>query len=133
MNREWPETGDTDELGRDIEIAHALSLLDPASQDPNYWFRFRTWVMTGAARELARRRMVARVTVGDVVHSWARTLVPTALLAAMVAGLLLWRNEIPAPMSLEELLVSDLGGETIPVMASPARTRDAAIFAMEAF
>ncbi len=133
MNREWLESGDTDELGRDIEIAQALSLMDPASWDPNYWMRFRTWVMSGAARELARRRRAARLTVGDVVQSWARALVPTALLAAALAGLLLWRGFAPIPMSVEELLVSEIEGETIPVMASRARTRDAVIFAAEAF
>jgi hypothetical protein len=133
MNREWPDTGMRDELGRDVEISQALSAIDPASQDPNYWPRFRTWVMTGAGRELARRRMVARMTVGDVVHSWARTLVPTALLAAVLAGLLLWRSGSPVFMSVEELLVSEIEGETIPVMASPARAREAAIFAVEAF
>jgi hypothetical protein len=133
MNREWPDIGERDELGRDAELALALSALDPASQDPNYWPRFRSWVMQGAGRELSRRRMVARMTVGDVVHSWARTLVPTALLAAMVAGLLLWRSGSPAFASVEELLVSELEGETIPVMTSPARVREAVIFAVEAF
>ncbi len=133
MNREWPELGTTDEIGRDIEIAQALWLIDPTHRDPNYWMRFRSWVMSGAARELARRRMVARLTVGDVVQSWARALVPTALLAAALAGLLLWRGVAPVPMSVEELLVSEIEGETIPVMASPARTREAVIFAVEAF
>jgi len=133
MNREWTETGELDELGRDVELAQALSRLDPASDDPNYWLRFRSWVMTGASRELARRRMVARVTVGDVVQSWARALVPTALLAAAAAGFLMWRGLAPVPLSLEEVLVSEVEGETIPVMASPARTREAVLFAVEAF
>ncbi len=133
MNREWRETGETDELGRDMRIAQALHLIDPSSRDPNYWMRFRSWVMTGAAMELARRRVVARLTVGDVVNSWARALVPTALLAAVLAGVLLWRSGMPVPMSVEELLVSEIEGETIPVLASPARTREAVIFAVEAF
>jgi hypothetical protein len=120
-------------LGRDVEIARALSRIDPANDDPNYWLRFRSWVMTNAARELARRRMVGRVTVGDVVHSWARALVPTALLAAVVAGIVLWRSEAPLVVSVEELLVSEVEGETIPVMASPARILEAAMFAVEAF
>ncbi len=133
MNREWRETGETDELGRDMRIAQALQLIDPSSRDPNYWMRFRSWVMTGAAMELARRRVVARLTVGDVVNSWARALVPTALLAAVLAGVLLWRSGMPVPMSVEELLVSEIEGETIPVLASPARAREAVIFAVEAF
>ena len=65
--------------------AAALAVLDPASHDPNYWFRFRSWVMSGAARELSRRRLVARLTVGDVLESWARALVPTAALVAALA------------------------------------------------
>jgi hypothetical protein len=133
MNREWHDTGETDELGRDVELARALSMIDPASRDPNYWMRFRSWVLSGASRELARRRMMAQLTVGDVVGSWARALVPTALLAAVLAGVLLWRSGMPVPMSVEELLVSEIEGETIPVLASPARTREAVLFAVEAF
>lgn len=107
----------TDDLGRDPELEAALSVLDPASRDPNYWFRFRSWVMTGAARELSRRRFVARLTVGDVLESWARALVPTAALVAAIAGLLLLRGEplgdLP-PIGVEELLVSEIEGSTIP-------------------
>lgn len=133
MNREWLETGDADELGRDIEIAQALAYFDPAHEAPDYWLRSRNWVMTGAAAELAHRRMVPRVTVGEVVQSWGRALVPTALLAAMVAGLVLWRSAAPRVVSIEELLVSEIAGETIPVRASTARTQEAIIFAVEAF
>jgi hypothetical protein len=133
MNREWMDDVETDDLGRDVQLAQALALIDPSSRDPNYWLRFRSWVLSGAARELARRRMMARMTVGDVVQSWARALVPTALLAAAVAGLLVWRGFAPVPMSVEELLVSEVEGETIPVMASPARVREAVTFAVEAF
>ena len=134
MNREWNDFVETDALGRDRELAEALFHIDPASQDPNYWLRFRTWVVNGATLELARRRMVAQMTVGDVVHSWARALVPTALLAAVLAGVLLWRfgGSVP-PMTVEELLVSEIQGETIPMMASPARTFEAVSFASESF
>lgn len=133
MNRKWMDDAETDELGRDMQLAEALSLLDPASRDPNFWMRFRSWVLHGAARELARRRMMARMTVGDVVNSWARTLVPTALLAAVLAGIVLWRAGAPLVVSVEELLVSEIEGETIPIMASPARSREAVTFALEAF
>lgn len=133
MNREWNDLVDTDALGRDRELAEALFQIDPASGDPKYWLRFRTWVMNGATLELARRRMMAQMTVGDVVHSWARTLVPTALLAAAVAGIMLWRVGSEPPMTVEELLVSEIQGETIPVMASPARSFEAVTFASEAF
>jgi hypothetical protein len=133
MNREWNDVVETDALGRDRELAEALLLIDPASQDPKYWLRFRTWVMNGATLELARRRMVAQLTVGDVVHSWARALVPTALLAAVLAGVMLWRVGSVPPMTVEELLVSEIQGETIPMMASPARTFEAVSFASESF
>jgi hypothetical protein len=133
MNREWRDTVETDELGRDIELARALAMIDPASGDPNYWLRFRSWVLSGASRELARRRMMAQLTVGDVVGSWARTLVPTALLAAVLAGVVLWRTGTPLPVSVEELLVSEIRGQTIPAMASPVRAADAVTFAAEAF
>jgi len=129
MNREWNDFVETDALGRDRELAEALQYIDPASQDPRYWLRFRTWVMNGASLELARRRMIAQMTVGEVVHSWARALVPTALLAAVLAGVLLWRFGPVPPITVEELLVSEIQGETIPVLASPA----AVIFASERF
>ena len=112
--------GDLDamvEPGRDPEITAALAALDPASGDPNYWFRFRSWVMSSAARELSRRRLVERLTIGDVLESWARALVPTAALVAALAGLLLLRGEpvgdLP-PIGVEELLVSEIEGSTIP-------------------
>ena len=108
----------SDELGRDMELASALKFVDPAMDDPNYWFRFRAWVMENAAPELARRRLVAELTVGDVVTSWARALVPTALAAAVVAGLVLLRGggvqAAGVPVGVEELLVSGLEEETIP-------------------
>jgi hypothetical protein len=107
-----------DELGRDIELASALQFMDPATDDPNYWLRFRSWVMKNAATELARRRLVAELTMGDVVTSWARAVVPTALAAATVAGLVLLRGEAvagtPVPVGVEELLVVGLEEEAIP-------------------
>jgi hypothetical protein len=117
MNRYDEEI--TDELGRDMELAEVLSVLDPAREDPNYWLRFRSWVLGAAAKELSRRRFMAQLTVGDVVQSWARAVVPTALVAALLAGVLLLRESIlssPLPISVEELLVSEIEGETIPMM-----------------
>jgi hypothetical protein len=133
MNRNWNDLLETDDLGRDRELAEALCQLDPASRDPNYWFTFRKWVLRGATRELARRRMIAQMSVGDVVHSWARALVPTALLAAVVAGVVLWRVGSMPPITVEELLVSEIQGETIPVLASPTRTFESVIPASESF
>jgi hypothetical protein len=67
------------------------------------------------------------------VQSWARALVPTALLAAVLAGIMLWKIGSVPPITVEELLVSEIQGETIPVMASPARSFEAVTFASEAF
>jgi hypothetical protein len=125
-----------DDVERDFELEEALAVLDPARGDPNYWLRFRSWVMGAASRELARRRLVTRLTVGDVVTSWARTLVPTAVLTAVVASILLVRSgafAAPQPMGLEELLVSEIEGETIPVMIAPDLGAGAVSFASEDF
>lgn len=126
---------DSDELGRDMELAEALSVLDPARGDPNYWLRFRSWVMGAAARELTRRRLMAQLTVGDVMRSWARTVLPTAVATALVAGLLLIRSSslsAPLPIGVEELLVSEIQGETIPMMLE-ADESGAVAFASEIF
>jgi hypothetical protein len=117
--------------GRDSELEVALSALDPASRDPNYWFRFRWWVMSGAGMELARRRRQLRPTVGDVLESWARALVPTAALVAAFAAMLLVSEEptgeLPAVVVAEELLLSEVEGNTVPIDAS------ALTFAAEVF
>ncbi|HET9949422.1 MAG TPA: hypothetical protein VFQ22_10915 [Longimicrobiales bacterium] len=109
--------------GQDPELAEALALLDPAHGDPDYWRRFRAWVVQGAARELARRRLLARMTVSDVLRSWARTVVPTAVLTAAAAGLLLIRTGLlqsPQPIGVEELLISEIEGDvTLPAPSDP--------------
>ena len=84
-----PERGSNEEPGRDARLTQALRALDPGSTDRGYWPRFHRTVMGAARDELARRRMLADATVSDIVASWARTVVPTALLAAAVAALLL--------------------------------------------
>lgn len=111
-----------DGLGQDPEIAAWLRALDPAAEDPNYWLRFRSWVMESAGPELARRRLLADVTVGDVLQSWSRTLVPTALLAAAVAGLALLRGPVAVdsnPLLVEDLLVAELADDPIPAALAP--------------
>lgn len=118
MIRRIDEFDETEALGRDPELAQALSALDPASDDPNYWLRFHWWVMSNAARELARRRLEVRLTVGDVLEDWARALVPTAALVAVLAGLLLLRSEPVRdwpPIGVEELLLNEVEARTAPV------------------
>ena len=125
-----------DEIGRDMLLAEALDVLDPAHEDANYWFRFRGWVMSEAARELARRRLIVELTVGDVLTSWARTVVPTALLAAAMAGLMLMRTgdvSTQHPIGVEELLVSEISSETVPVLLSRDEPAFVVAFASEIF
>ena len=95
----------------------AMGALDPAANDPRYWERFQERVMLAAAPELRRRRARGEVvTVTDVVLSWGRMLVPTALVAAMAAGLLITPGT-PEPevlgLGLEETLQA-LVDEPVP-------------------
>ncbi len=126
-----------DELGRDMELVSALQFVDPATDDPNYWLRFRAWVMTNAAAELARRRLMAELTMGDVVMSWARAVVPTAVAAAAVAGLVLLRGAgvaaSPIPVGVEELLVVGLEEEAIPSALAADEATASVAFAAERF
>jgi hypothetical protein len=120
-----------EEAAVDAELRAALSALDPATRDPNYWLRFQWWVMSGAAAELSRRRRAVRLTVGDVLESWSRALVPTAALVAALAAMLLLRDEPPAaefrPVVFEQLLVSEVEGNAVP-MDVAAMTFAAEIF-----
>jgi len=129
----------SDELGRDMELATALrGLVDPATGDANYWLRFRAWVLKNAARELARRRHVADLTVGDVLTAWSRALVPTAIAASLAAAILLFQGQQGQPasaevaISLEELLAEGLEEEGFPATLESADV-EAVTFAMERF
>jgi len=111
---------DLDIEEQDLEVSSLLRRLDPASGDPNYWLRFHSWVIRHAKPELARRRLMADLTVGDVLAGWARTLVPAAALAAALAALVFVRsaprpNPGPVAVGVEELLVVGIEDETIPV------------------
>ena len=112
------DAGRTDELGRDMELAERLGVLDPASGDPHYWLRFRASVMGDAARALAHRRLLAELTVSDVLTSWGRAVVPAAL-AAAVAGLMLLRagsvDVTPVAVQLEPFPVAEL--ETLELLS----------------
>jgi hypothetical protein len=119
VSSDWRgDSGATDELGHDVELGDSLSLLDPASGDPNYWLRFRAWVLTNSRSELARRRLLSEITVGGVLASWARTIVPTAVIAAAIGAVVLIRTATsvaPGRITVEEILVDGIEGETIPV------------------
>lgn len=124
------------ELGRDTVVAEALESLDPASLDPNYWFRFHGRVMAGAESELARRRMLANLTVVDLMASWSRTVVPTAMLAAAVAAVVLVRSgagPFQQAVGVEEFLLTDIPTESVPAMLETDAPISAAIFASDIF
>ena len=129
-----------DDLDRDVVLGDALRALDPASNDPNYWLRFRGVVMSRAARELSRRRRMVDMTVGDVLTAWARTLVPTAAFAAALAAIVLVRGQAETveqaqlpPMGVEELLVSELPLESVPALLATDAAAGLVVFASEIF
>lgn len=130
-------TDNVDNEGRDMELASYLRFVDPASSDPNYWLRFQSWVLKSAAPELARRRLMADLTMEDVISGWSRTLVPTAMLAAALAGIFVMRSATsttaPVAVGVEELLVAGIEGETIPVALDSDEAAGAVAFAGERF
>lgn len=128
--------GNPDTEGRDLEVESFLRRLDPATSDPHYWFRFQSWVLKNAGPELARRRLMAELTVGDVLSAWARTLLPVAAVAAALAGLFLLRptpGPVPVAVGVEELLVAGMEDETIPVVLDADYEFGAVSFAGERF
>lgn len=139
MNRDWPNAQrPTDEEGPDPQVASLLRSVDPAGVDANYWLRFQSWVLKSAAPELARRRLMANVTMADVLVGWARAVVPTAVAAALIAGMLLLRplgtgDEIATAASVEELLVAGMEDQTIPATLVDEDDATALAFAAERF
>lgn len=126
------------ETGRGPED-RLLRALDPERSEPGYWARLHRRVMEAAAPELARRRAIRDVTLDEVMSSWARTVVPTALLAAVVAGLLLLQDTgaetgASRPADVEEALLEGLEGSGFSALASE-RDGDpnAVMFAVESF
>lgn len=122
----------------DPVVSTALVAWDPAAADPGYWLRFQGKVLALAAPELARRRLMADLTVGDVLAGWARALIPTAALAAGVALVVIVqpfqsRQELTSTTSVEELLVAGMGRETIPETLSRDEPAAWVTFAGERF
>jgi hypothetical protein len=108
----------------DSRLQALLSGLDPATREPRYWDRFHTAVLARASGELARRRALRDLSVSEQVSSWARAVVPTALLAAAAAGLMLLQPSAIGPvdgevvLSVEEALSDGIDGEPIPALLS---------------
>lgn len=135
MSRLWTTRGNPEgEEARDPLIGSALESWDPASTDPGYWLRFQARILRVAAPELARRRLMADLTVGDVLTGWARALVPTAVLAAAVAALVLIRHMPPAsPATLEDILTAGIGTRTIPEALAEVEAAASVAFTSERF
>lgn len=127
------------EFGGDPVLTEALAALDPASADPDYWLRFRTWVVTEAAAELARRRMMVEVTIEDVLASWSRAVLPVAMAAAVAAIALIRSPSVDAPpvavaaVGVEELLVIEVPEQTKPVLLSPDAASGIVAFASDIY
>ena len=109
----------------DVRTRELLAALDPGAGDPGYWHRFHLWVVNSAGPELARRRRAAATSVSDVVFSWWRTLVPAALVTAVLAAALLRREspEVPpvAYVDVDEILMEGIEAPEMPAfeMAVP--------------
>jgi hypothetical protein len=133
MNR-FHERGTVhDHVGRDMALAEALEALDPESLDPNYWLRFKGWVLAEAGPELARRRLMAELTVVDVLSSWSRAIFPTALVAAVVAGLVLVRT---GPLGFSSTPAAEVVAaefEIEPVLLSPDAAPGLVAFASDTY
>ena len=126
------------EFGPDPELTAALAALDPASDEPDYWPRFRTWVMTEAATELVRRRMMVEVTVEDLLASWSRAVLPVAMAAAVAAIALIRSPNVDAPaeaktVGVEELLVVEVPEQTQPVLLSADAATGIVAFASDIY
>ena len=96
----------------------SLELLDPGHSDPGHWARFQARVMALAGPELARRRAARPLTVGDVLASWWRLLVPASVVAAAaMASLLMPADTTPGSgIAIEEALVSGFDDEPLPAV-----------------
>jgi len=122
-----------------IEPKVPLDPLDPGLGDSRYWGRFQAQVLRAAGPELARRR-VARLTMGEVLVSWSRLVVPTAITAAAVAALVLVQpipsDEAESIAGLEEYLRLPLdGAEPLPAFLhmDAEVDRDIVLFAVEGY
>lgn len=85
-----------------------LAVMDPGHDRPGYWNRLRAAVLKRAAFELARRRRLARGSVGAVLSGWSRSLIPVAAAAAAIAAFLVGSEVRQAADSAPPLLLEDV-------------------------
>ena len=114
-----------------------LAELDPGRRDPGYWLRFQERVLNAVASEMAARRR-AVLTLGDVVLSWGRMVVPMAVAVVAFAALLFLQRdseeELPSVVGLEEVLSVPSDGEVrLPefLYSDQVVDRDDVLFAVE--
>ena len=69
-----------------------LDVLDPAADDPGYWLRFQRTIVHRAGPTMADRRRRSHVTLGSVLFTWGRMILPVAAVGAGVAAVLLART-----------------------------------------
>ena len=102
------------------EQAPDLAVLDPGLDDPGYWPRFLSTVMVRASNELSRRRLRAESGVTDLLQSWSGTVIRAALVAALIAGVLLLRDQPGTTLGVEEALTAGFEDRTLPdLMGQP--------------
>lgn len=125
-----------DGMGVDPQVAAWLHELDPEQRDPGYWLRFHARVMDRAAPVLARRRLMAELTLTDVMSSWARAVIPTAVLAAAAAALIIFRGPAPTaptPVAVDDLLLAEVEGVAVPAILTGSEAQEPVAFAVEQF
>jgi hypothetical protein len=103
MNMKLWSQDSEDEL-RDARVGAWLGELDPGRDDPSYWMGFHNRVGEANRLELMRRRRESERSVAGVVSGWSRIVVPAALVAAAVAGLVLARPIAESPVALEDMI-----------------------------
>ena len=93
-----------------------LELLDPGHSDPGHWARFQARVMALAGPALARRRVARQPTVGEVLASWWRLLVPASVVAgaAMVSLLMPAETAPGTDIAIDEALLAGFDDEPLP-------------------
>ena len=110
------------------EQNHYLAILDPGLDDPGYWSRFRSLVMTRADDELSRRRLAAEEGISDFIQSWSRTVIRAAAIAAAIAGVLFLRGRPTPEWDIEEALTVGLEDSALPQLMDQSEGDDPFVF-----
>ena len=123
---------------RDPDMESLLAEVDPAVGRRGYWATFHRSVMDAARFELARRRRAMEATVAGTVTSWARAVVPSALLTAAAAAVILLVVPAPGPtvdpeLGMEEMLFIGLEDEPIPSGLEDDLSMEVSLVASEIF